>query len=88
MKANLYNSWVPVTEVVDIDYDDRRVYVKTHPDSEVWCLTFDEVILDEGDAELADDAHWLQTGGAYMQPQIVKGNSSPEWFEAQKEVPY
>lgn len=36
---------VKVTEVVDIDFDDRRIYVKTWEGSEVWPIRFEDAFV-------------------------------------------
>ncbi len=35
----------PVYEVVDCDGDDRRAYVRTHPDGGVFCVAYADVVV-------------------------------------------
>jgi hypothetical protein len=53
MKVKINNELVDVFEIVDIDYDDRRIYVKTHANSEVFCIPFADVFPSDENPLLA-----------------------------------
>jgi hypothetical protein len=51
MKARINNELVNVYEIVDVDADDNRVYVRTFKDSEVFCLHAWDVIVSKQDVD-------------------------------------
>lgn len=47
MKVKIYNEFANVFEVVDIDFDERKIYVRTQSGGEVFCIPFADCVIDE-----------------------------------------
>jgi hypothetical protein len=80
MKVKIYNNppeLVKVFEIVDIDYDDRHVNVRTFAGGEVFSIRFCDVEL-EADDIVNQDQEWL-IGDKYVV-------GSPEWFDRIKPI--
>jgi len=89
MKVKIYNNppeMVAVHEIVSIDYDDRRVYVKTHENSEVFSVRFCDTELEPHEAEHLD---WLDEKNE--QEWLIGSKcifGSPECFAGIDEIPF